>query len=159
MFVRQPVNIMGCITSNIIQESGEHTVNGWLSALPTINVQRSQERSCTSSALAALASKKSQQLMDFLTAGQVLREQVSGVDLAPDFSHFNSTGPDLLLYPQSVGLEMSQFTKAGPRSNAQGRARVRPHSDWQLQAKVKHERLMTQASARSFYQAIVLCFA
>ena len=75
---------MKCIASNIIQESGEHAVNGRLSALPTINVQGSQERSCTSSALAILTSKKSQQLMDFLTTGQVLREQVGGIDLAPE---------------------------------------------------------------------------
>ena len=59
------------------------------------------------SAVAALAAEQLDQLRDLDAAGQVLRKQVGGVELAPHLPNLYRPSAHFLLHPQSVLLKVA----------------------------------------------------
>ena len=104
----------------------KHKVREWIVAIGSWQVVTLLPRSdiwpkkwsCRCSAFAILTSEQGGQLVDLVLARQVLREEVRRVDFPSDLSHRYRTSPDLLLYPQGMGLEMSQFPETGPSRNS-----------------------------------------
>jgi len=63
----------------------------------------------------------------------VFGEKVGWIQLAIDLPHLDPAGPHGLLYPQGVGIQVTQFAKPLARADANCGRAVRPHSDWWIE--------------------------
>ena len=66
----------------------------------------------------------------------MLREEVRQVRLAEDLAETDSTRPDNLLDPQSVGVQVSQLAEPLSGAYAYGGGRVRPDPHKQIDPEV-----------------------
>ncbi len=66
----------------------------------------------------------------------MFREQVSWIDCSVYLAEVNSSGPYGLLDPESVRVQMAQFTEALSTAYANCRTGVCPHTGWYLHAEI-----------------------
>ena len=93
-----------------ISDVGRHgLVDDRVTALSTIFPNGPQQRRRSRSAFSVLAPEKSQKLVDFLSGRQMLGKEVRRVDLSPDLPYCNCFRSDLLLEPQRMCLQVTQF--------------------------------------------------
>ena len=73
--------------------------------------------------------KQLNKLVELVLPRQELGQKVSRIDLAEILLQQYLLGPDLLLHPLGLGIDMPQLTQTLPRADPHGRRRVRPHSN------------------------------
>ena len=105
-------------------------VNGRVTALSAFFVQRSKQWCRRRSPSSILQSEKGHQLMHLFTTRQVLGEEVRWVDLPTDLLHGDRADPNFLLDPQSMGLQMPQFSQSGSQARTGSFTARSSISDW-----------------------------
>ena len=89
----------------------------------------------------------------------MLREQIRGVDVSPDFQQFCGRILESLMDPESSGINVPQLAQPGSAADANGCRRVSPYPETNLPAQVFHEGLVSQSNSGGFYNVIELSFS
>jgi len=88
----------------------------------------------------------------------VLGEDIGWVAFSIYLTQVNAFGPDSLLYPQRMGVEMSELAEPLSRAYANCSAGVSPHAQRQLHADVLEQGLVPEALAGAPDHPCKLCF-
>ena len=81
--------------------------------------------------------------MKLILTRKVFGEKIGWIHFASDLSHRDRFGPHLFLYPQSVGLKVSELAKARPRGDPEGCTGVSPNAHWNVQTYIFQQGLMS----------------
>lgn len=104
MKMRGHINVVRLGLSHL---EGKQVSTGGLAALAHGELGWSKQWCRCRPALTAVATKQLDKLRNLDAAGQMLREQVGGVDVAPHLPNLYSPSLLFLLHPQSVRLKVA----------------------------------------------------